>query len=47
MTVSLLAGKHSQEAWQIVPVKSDIVQDAFAAAFGKPRLRRSSFGPCD
>ena len=29
---------------QIVLVKADIVQDAYNAAFGKPRLRRPSFG---
>lgn len=29
---------------QIVLVKADIVQNAYHAAFGKPRLRRSSFG---
>jgi hypothetical protein len=29
---------------EIVLVKDDIVQDAYNAAFGKPRLRRPSFG---
>ena len=48
MTVSLLPQESAAKKLG-KSSRSNLIlsQDAFAAAFGKPRLRRSSFGPCD